>query len=190
MPQSAILIVDMLEAFAVGSEKLPPVDGLHEMSERIKTLLEKARGVGIPVIYVNDAFEPAEASIDKHMKLFGVHAIKGEPGTEVMAAIKPQKTDFVVEKKIYDGFYDTRLDSILRELEVKNIIVTGTWTHACVQHTVMGGWARGYKPFIVEDCVLCPNKEEHVYGLKYMQTFYGLKLISLEAALANLESMT
>jgi nicotinamidase/pyrazinamidase len=189
MERGALLVVDMLEAFALGTKTLPPVVGLDKMAKRVKKLVDKAREIGVPVFYVNDCFMPAEAAIDKHMKLFGVHGIKGDPRAEVMKILKPRKMDFVIEKKMYDGFYDTRLDSILRELEVKNIVVVGAWTNACVQHTVMGGWARGYRPYVVEDCVMCPDEKEHGDSIKYMKKFYGIKLLPHEEVLTLLEEM-
>ncbi len=136
--KTALIIVDMLKCFFHPTEKLPMLKNMEKVAESNKILLDECRQRGIPVIYSNDAFLPAEAPIDHHFKLFGVYAIKGTEGAEVIDLLTPTKNDFVIEKKLYDGFFNTRLDSVLRELGVDTVSVTGTWTNGCVQHTVMG----------------------------------------------------
>lgn len=179
----ALIIVDMLKVFFQSGEKLPTSKNLDKVAQNIKILSDECRRRGIPVIYSNDAFQPAEASIEPHFKLFGVHAIKGDPLSEVIDIIAPTQNDFVVEKRMYDGFYDTRLDSVLRALKVETVIVTGTWTDGCVKHTVMGAWARCYNPIVVEDAVTSPDENEHVWALKYMKKYYGAKILTVSEAL-------
>ena len=84
---------------------------------------------------------------------------------------------------MYDGFFETRLDSVLRQLKVDTVIVTGTWTNACVKHTVMGAWARSYQPIVPEEAVTCPDKKDHEWSLKYMEKFYATKIVTLSEAL-------
>ena len=179
----ALIIVDMLKAFFQPTEKLPMPKNLDKVAGNIKILLDECRKRGIPVIYANDAFLPAEAPIDHHFKLFGVHAIKGTTSSEVIDMLAPGENDFVIEKKIYDGFYNTRLDSILREMKVDTVMVTGTWTDACVKHTVMGAWARLYQPILPEDAVTSPNEDEHQWALRYMKKFYAAEIVSMSEAL-------
>ena len=178
--QLALIIVDMLKCFfQPPTEKLPLAKNLDKAAQNIKTVLEECRRCGIPVIYANDAFMPAEIPIDLHFKLFGVHAVKGDPLSEVTDLLTPTKNDFVVEKKVYDGFYNTRLDSILRELKVDTVIVTGTATDCCVKHTVMGAWERGYQPIIPKETVSCADDEQQQWALKYMERFYGARIVNV-----------
>jgi nicotinamidase-related amidase len=101
----------------------------------------------------------------------------------VIDLLTPTKDDFVIEKRMYDGFFETRLDSVLRQLRVDTVIVTGTWTNGCVKHTVMGAWARSYQPVVPEEAVTCPDEKEHEWALRYMKQFYAAKIVSLSEAL-------
>lgn len=181
--KTALIIVDMLKCFFHPTDKLPMPKNMEKVAESNKILLDECRRRGIPVIYSNDAFLPAEAPIDHHFKLFGVHAIKGTEGAEVIDLLTPTENDFVVEKKLYDGFFNTRLDSVLRELGVNTVIVTGTWTNGCVQHTVMGAWMRLYQPIVPEDAVTCPDENDQQGALRFMAKFYGAKIVNLSEAL-------
>ena len=115
-------------------------------------------------------------------------ATLGTPEALVVKELEhDENRDFIVPKKLYDGFYNTRLDSILRELDVKTCVVTGTWTNACVQHTVMGAFCRGYDVLILEDCCSCPDEQEHDHAMAYMKKFYGAVAMHSDAWIADLE---
>jgi nicotinamidase-related amidase len=180
----ALIIVDMMKIFfEPQSDKLPAPKNLDMVTKNIKILLDECRNRRIPVIYSNDAFCPAEAATEPHFKIRGVHAIKGDPLSEVIDLIAPTKDDFVVEKRMYDGFFETRLDTVLRNLKVDTVMVTGTWTDGCVKHTVMGAWARSYNPVVVKDAVTCPNEDAHKWALEYMEDYYAAQIVNLSEAL-------
>ena len=187
MQRTALLVVDMLTDF------LAPKPGL-ETPERITSLVENnqkvcrvARQKGIPIVFVNDAFQKTEIPIDRHFKLSIPHAIIGTEEALVVKELEyDESKDFIVEKKLYDGFYNTRLDSILRELDIKYCAVTGTWTNACVQHTTMGAWCRGYDVTLLKDCCSCPDEAEHEHALAYMKKFYGAAAVDSASWIASL----
>ncbi len=182
----ALIIVDMMKCFFAppsDNDKLLPSQDLERVSQNIKRMVDACHPAAIPVIYVNDAFCPAEARTEPHFKLFGVHAIKGDPLSEVIDLIAPTEKDFIVEKRMYDGFYQTRLDTVLRSLGADTVLVTGTSTSACVQHTVLGAWERCYQPIVVTDAVCGTNIHDHDYALGYMKRNYGAQLVSISEAL-------
>src|SRR5271155_731593 len=190
MHRTALLVVDMLADFLAPKPGLEAPEGIVSLVENNQKVCRVAREKGIPVIFVNDAFQKTEIPIDRHFKLSIPHAIIGTEEALVVKELEyDQNQDFIVEKKLYDGFYNTRLDSILRELDVKNCIVTGTWTNACVQHTVMGGFCRGYDVTVIEDCCSCPDEAEHDRALAYMKKFYGAQAIDSAAWIASLNDL-
>lgn len=188
MEKTALLVVDMLTDFFLPKPGLPIPVQMERLLENNQRAVRKARGKGIPVVFVNDSFQKTEIPIDRHFKLSSPHAIIGTEGAKVAKELEyDEDRDFVVPKKLYDGFYNTRLDSILRELDIRKCIVTGTWTHVCVQHTVMGAWCRGYDVILLKDCCSCPDEKAHAYGLDYMKAFYAAEIIDSNTWFARLE---
>jgi len=68
-------------------------------------------------------------------KIWGPHCVVGTPDADVVDEPAPRPGDYQIAKKHYSGFSGTRLEAVLRELDVKRVYVTGAWTEACVQHT-------------------------------------------------------
>ena len=187
MNQIALLVVDMLKEFFLPKEKLPAPTRIKEIANSNRKVVLKAREAGIPVIFNNDSFQKTEVPIDRHFKLFGVHAVEGTEGATIIDELEYDlERDFIVGKKLYDGFYNTRLDSILRELDIKRCVFTGTWTNACVQHTVMGAWCRGYDVTLLKDCCAAPDEESHEYALGYMKKFYAAEVIDSDTWISKM----
>jgi nicotinamidase/pyrazinamidase len=190
MNRTALLVVDMLKDFFVPKPELPTPVGIKTLVKNNQKVCRFAREKGIPVVFVNDNFQKTEIPIDRHFKLSSPHCIIGTTGAEVLSELECDETrDFIVPKKLYDGFYNTRLDSILRELDIKRCIVTGTWTNVCVQHTVMGAWCRGYDVTLLEDCCSCPEEKEHQHALAYMKKFYAAGAMSSKTWMAELSAV-
>ena len=123
----AILVVDMLNDFVTGSLACDRGKAIVPATAR---LLKAAREKGVPVIFCNDCHIKG---IDRELKLWGDHAIKGTPGAEVIPELELCEKDFVVPKRRYSGFFQTDLDILLKELGVQTVIITGL--HTCAAAT-------------------------------------------------------
>ncbi len=176
MGKPAVVIVDMLKGFFKGDPVPAPLNS-GRLIEANRALVEAAREAGVTVIFIKDNFWPEEVDIDIHFKLFGPHCIVGTPDAEVLDALDPRPGDFQIRKKRYSGFQGTRLDQVLRELGVTELYFGGTWTDA---------WSLCYRTTVVEDAVSSPSEEDHRSALSYMRRFYGIRVMSLEDAVAAL----
>jgi nicotinamidase-related amidase len=170
----------MLEDFVRGSLKC---ERAEKIIPKIKMLLEKARTLKIPVIYLNDSHLP---QVDFEVKFWGPHAIVGTKGAQVIGELKPKPSDFIVSKRRYSGFFETNLDLLLRELKAEKIVLTGIHTHLCVLHTAADAFYRNYKLIIPIECVEASSEEEHRMGLRFMEKFYGAKIVKLKDVLSLL----
>jgi nicotinamidase-related amidase len=189
MTRTALLVVDMLTDFFIAKPGLPVPVHMARLRENTQRVCRKAREKGVPIVFANDNFQKTEIPIDRHFKLSSPHAVIGTEGALIVKELEyDEDRDFIVTKKMYDGFYNTRMDSILRELDVKTCVVTGTWTNACVQHTVLGAWCRGYDVIVLKDCCSCPDEKEHEHALAYMKQFYGTEAMDSAAWIAQLEA--
>ncbi len=165
----ALIIVDMIHDFVDGKFGS---EGAQAIVPKIKKLIDWAREKKIPIIYLKDSHTPE----DPELRVWGEHAMEGTWGSEIVDELKPEKRDIVIPKKTYSGFFDTHLDSILKELEVKEVILTGVSTNICVQHTAADAFFRGYEVTVVSDATAAIDPSTHNSALDYMKLVYGANI--------------
>ncbi|MCP8308561.1 MAG: cysteine hydrolase [archaeon] len=168
MPE-AILVIDMAKDFVYGKLKC---DRAKRIIPNMKRLLESAREKSKPVIYVTDTHLP----VDREMTLWGEHSMKGEEGAQIIDELKPDKKDYMIEKRTYSAFYETGLDPLLRDLKVDTVVITGLHTNICDRHTAADAFFRGYKIIVPEDCVDAFTEKDHLEGLDYIKKIYGAEI--------------
>ena len=183
----AVIVSDMLNDFVTGNLK---TDRALRIVEPIKKLVEAARKHRVPVIYSNDAHLNIDFEV---VEKWGNHAIKGTPGAQVIQELMPTQNDFVVEKRVYSGFYETGLDSLLRSLYkgmgVETVILAGLHTHICVRHTAADAFFRGYRIIIPSDGVEAFTHEDHEEGLKYLKNIYNAEIKTVKEIIAEFEKI-
>jgi nicotinamidase-related amidase len=126
------------------------------------------------VIYVCDNHDPD----DKEFRKYGwpAHAVKGTKGADVIDELAPAPGDRIVPKSTYSGFYGTRLDDVLRKMDVDSLRLTGCVTHICILFTASDAVLRDYKVTVVEDGVAGITKEDHDAALRIMKSVMGVKV--------------
>lgn len=174
MAEEALLVIDMLNDFVNEGAPLE-VPETRRVMPAISRELRRARSNNIPVIYVCDSHAPD----DIEFRRFGwpAHAVKGTRGAEVVAVLKPEKGDIVIEKSTYSGFYQSKLDEVLNKLGVKRLRLTGCVTHICVLFTASDAVLRGYDVEVVSDGVAGLAREDHDAALRIMKNVMGAKII-------------
>jgi len=168
----ALVIIDMLNDFVLKGAVLE-VPAARKIIPNIKEKIEEAREKKIPVIYVCDSHKKG----DKEFEIWPLHAIKETEGAQVIKELSPEPGDYLVEKTTYSGFYNTELDDLLKRLDVKELIVTGTVTNICVMYTVSDAVLRGYKVRVLKDCVAGLNDEDHKFALRQMENVLKAEII-------------
>ncbi|GAB4423353.1 MAG: cysteine hydrolase [Thermodesulfovibrionales bacterium] len=173
MESEALLIIDMLNDFVLEGAPLEVPDA-RKVIPAIKREVELARKENKPVIYVCDAHEPD----DKEFFRFGwpAHAVKGTRGAEVVDELSPQGDDIIIQKTTYSGFYNTRLDEILKALGIDSIRLTGCVTHICVMFTASDAVLRDYNVTVVSDAVAGLSIEDHEAALRIMKNVMGVRI--------------
>jgi nicotinamidase-related amidase len=129
-PNSALLVVDVQKGV---------VEAAHDRDAvvtRIDGLVGKARGEGVPVVWVQHSDE---------------HLVRGSDDWLIAPELAPGETEHLVEKHYGDAFEDTSLESVLAGLGVGRLVVVGAETDACIRSTIHGAFARGYDATLVSD---------------------------------------
>ena len=177
LSKTAVLVIDILG----GQSGVVP--GLEDMGRNAVEIVKAARAKGLPVIFTNDAHEPA---FDKEIQLWGNHGIVGTDAAQPLAAFDLQPSDIIIPKRRYDGFFQTDLDLTLRELGVDTLIAFGCDTNICVLQTLAGAYFRGYKTVVPADACgtfLIGTQEG---GLEYFTRCYDSRVVSTQDVLGLL----
>jgi len=85
------------------------------------------------------------------------------------SAIHPELTSLpgerVVLKHRYSAFYNTNLETVLRCLNVKDVVVSGIMTNLCCESTARDAYFRDHRVFIPAEGTGTINEEMHVASL-------------------------
>ncbi len=171
-----IIVVDMINDFVTGKLGSP---GAQKIVPEVAALLKKARKQGIQVIYLRDAHN----ATDKEIGIWGQHAMKDTPASDIIPELKPEKGDIVIEKKWYSGFVDTELPAILKKTGADTLIFVGVSTDICVQNNVGHAYFSGYRTVVLQDCTASIEDSAHEQALKYMKDIYGAQITTSDKVL-------
>ena len=172
--KSALLIIDMLNEYLDPKGKIYCEAG-REIIGNISFLKKHFQENGLPVIYVNTSHINGG---DPETAKWGLHAMRGTWGAEVIPELKPDINDYVVLKRTYDGFFNTELEITLRSLGIDTVVVCGIHTHVCVLCTALGAFYRGFQVVALEDCMTTGYKPNHETRLRFFNSHIG-KLTNL-----------
>ncbi len=171
----ALIVVDMLSDFVDGALANPRA---HQIVEPIRRLIDHARSAGWVVVFSNDAHQPG----DPELKVWGEHAMAGDPGAQVIEQLRPVpgERELVSPKRVYGAFDGTGLDERLRALGVDEVVVVGQHTHICVRHTSYGALIRGYEITVPRDAVCAFEGVDEEQALDYLHSVYGAKITTVD----------
>ncbi|MEY8562446.1 isochorismatase family cysteine hydrolase [Eggerthellaceae bacterium 3-80] len=175
--KTAVLVIDVLGG---DGDVLP---GLEEMVKNAERICSAARAAGMPVIFSCDAHL---AGVDRELELWGDHGIKGTDAARPVASLGVCEDDFIVPKRRYDGFFQTDLDLLLRELGVDTLIAFGADTNICVLQTLAGAYFRTYKSIVAADACATFLIGTQEAGLEYFSRCYDSRVVTTEKVLEYL----
>lgn len=169
----ALVIIDMLNDFVDGKLANPRAQSIVEPLQK---LLAHARAEGWVVVFSNDAHQPG----DPELKVWGEHAMAGDPGAEVIPQLAPREGEIVSPKRVYGAFDSTGLDEQLRERGVDEVVLTGQHTHICVRHSSYGALIRGYEITIPRDAVCAFEGVDEDEALAYLESTYAARIVTVD----------
>ena len=99
--------------------------------------------------------------------------VRGSWGAQIIDELPPHETDHMVMKKAYGAFFQSSLDRVLRNLNVKTLVMTGIATNFCVETTSREAVAYGYHVVLVSDATATYDPDGHQATLKVIATGFG-----------------
>lgn len=171
LADTALLIVDLQNdflhpdgAYARGGQSSSAIAALPA---RIAPLAARMRSLGGLVIATQFTLVPGRAGeplVSPHLRQLRPFLKKGDfaPGSWGNATVDAlQPVDVVIEKIAYSAFYMTRLEWVLRKLEIARLVVGGIVTNGGVSSTVRDAHVRDIEATVLEDGCAAFSDEVH-----------------------------
>ena len=156
---TAIIVIDMQELFC----RLRPGEAAAATAQPIaplQRLLPHLRASGVPVIWLNWGNRPDKLNLAPGV-IRPFHRAGGPTppildkdsgDAQIIAGLVPDAADIHIDKYRLSGFWDTELDSVLRNLRVQTLLFAGVNLDQCVYATLLDAHCLGYDCLLVEDC--------------------------------------
>ncbi|MCE8006013.1 MAG: cysteine hydrolase [Aestuariivita sp.] len=146
------------------------------LPERIKPVVEALRAKGGTYLSAQFTLVPGpggEPLIAPHLKQLRPFLTKGDfaPGGfghSLVDTLAP--ADYTVEKVAYSAFYQTRLEYIMRALEIDTLIVGGIVTNGGVASTLRDAHLRNIETILLSDGSAAFNDDVHKATLTSLGT--------------------
>ena len=163
---TALVLIDVINDMAFeGAAAL--IQQAERMAARLSELKRRAVDAKIPVVYVNDNFGRWRSDFRQTVQ----HCTSPKsPGRRVSLRLRPTTRDYFVLKPRHSGFFDTTLDTLLKNLRVRTVILCGIAGNICVLFTANDAYMRGLRILVPEDCVVSNTAIENEYALEQMRT--------------------
>jgi nicotinamidase-related amidase len=163
--ETALLIVDVINDLDFPEAK-QLLRYVPSMARRISALKKRAKKAAIPVVYVNDNFGRWRSDLRSLVD----HCLKGD-ARAMVDLLRPDRDDYFVLKPKHSGFFSSTLETLLRYLGARDLIITGIAGNYCILFTANDAYMRDYSLTVPSDCVISNTASENREALKLMRHY-------------------
>ncbi|MDH7515114.1 MAG: isochorismatase family protein [Bacteroidota bacterium] len=180
--ESALLVIDMQRFFLDPASPTFTCGGVVVLP-RVKSLVAAFRRARRPVIFTRHVHHPSGLDAGIMGWWWDGMCLEGSPESEIHPDLAPLPAEKVVLKHRYSAFFDTDLGTILRCLNVKDLVVAGVMTNLCCESTARDAYFRDYRVFFCADATATICEEMHVASL--LNLAYGFARVTTVDAVAR-----
>jgi nicotinamidase-related amidase len=169
--RDALVLVDVLADFGHDDGHALFV-AFVQILPALQQVIGAARAEGVPIVYANDDFGTWSGDRDAVL----AEAQRRAPQPDVLTAVAPQHGDAFLTKPRYSAFDHTALDLLLREHQVRRLLLAGTATEMCVTQTAIDAREAGFQvTTLVQACASVDDRNARL-ALEYLERVAGVRL--------------
>lgn len=157
-----------------------------ETLPNMQRLQSAFRGHGIEVMYTvieSLTRDGRDRSLD--YKITGFNVPRGSRDAEVIDALAPGEDEIVIPKTSSSVFISTNIDYVLRNLGVRQLVISGLLTDQCVDSAVRDACDLGYLVTVVTDACATHSMARHESSLALNRGY--CRQVTTAALLAELD---
>lgn len=159
---NALLIIDMQKDFVLPGAPAQ-VAGAYATIPHIKQVLQHFREKKWTVFHVVREHRADGSDIEPFRRKDFLekqkYAVPGTPGCEIVDELKPLPGEFRIVKKRFSAFMKTPLDFVLRQMEIRCLVICGTQYPTCVRASIYDAIAYGYDITLLTDATSAQTPE-------------------------------
>jgi nicotinamidase-related amidase len=186
---TALIVVDVQNDFCSPDGSLAKagndVSAAVAMVPRLRELIDAARAVSMPVIFIHTIHDETNDSkywINRHGEdpsgtRGSMTCRTGSWGAEFYG-VEPLDGEIIVDKYRYSAFAGTNLQLVLRTLGTESLLFTGVATEVCVESSLRDGLFAEFFVSLVEDCAASYSREAHDNTVKTVKGYFGTVVTS------------
>src|SRR2546423_4398604 len=161
----ALIIVDVINDLDFPEAK-QLARFIPDLADKIARLKRRAKAACVPVSYVNDNF----ARWRSDFRALIEHCREGK-ARSLIEKLHPKQDDYFVLKPKPSGFFSSALETLLRYLGVRRLIITAIAGNFCVLFTANDAYIRDYELAVPSDCVISNTVKENKEALQLMKRY-------------------
>lgn len=141
----ALLLIDIQNDYFKGglSELVDPLQAVSNAQKALNTFREN----DLPIIHVQHISTEEDATF----------FLPNTDGVKFHATVEPLKSEHIVIKHTPNSFFETNLATIIKENNIKSLIVCGMMSHMCIDTTVRAAKDYGLDVTLLEDACTTKN---------------------------------
>src|SRR5271157_126655 len=179
--KTALLVIDMQDEFVKPHWTPFWVPEATRIVRRVRRLVDFCRSKKIPVIFT--AFARTHSYLDRprtgaFMPNRYAGKVLDDPSYfkdgRIWHGLPRRKDEVVIHKPSYGAFYDTPLETILKNLGRDTVIICGTLTNFCCGTTARQAYERGFKVIVGSDVTATDDPGLHEAELKTLRKGFAI----------------
>jgi nicotinamidase-related amidase len=161
---TALIVVDMLNRYD-HEDAEPLMESVRERLPAMRRLLDAAHEREILTVYVNDNYGDWSANGPKLAKL----ALAGKAPDLIEPIVPSDDVPFVIKAR-HSIFYQTQVEYLLREFEIRRVVLLGQVTEQCILYSALDAYVRHFEVAVPPDAVAHIHEDLAKAALRMMET--------------------
>jgi isochorismate hydrolase len=170
----ALLVVDMQEYF-LRQDSNAFIPSAPVIFNRITRMIDICKNKKIPIIFTRHINTISDA---KMMRNWWKNLLEeNDPLNEIHNKLNTQNA-IIIKKTQYDPFYNTNLETILKDFNTEQILICGVMTNLCCETVVRTAFVRGFEPFLPIDLTAAYNFQFHLSTMINLSFGFTIPVLS------------
>ncbi len=166
---------------AMGVDVEPLMPALNQLGcntdaalANISSILNKCREKGIRPIHIKiESYLQDSKDTGRLHSSAGMFYPPNGPASDFCDEAKPIEDEIILKKTCSGIHVGTPIDRILRNLNIKSVIVVGFYTDQCVSTSIRDLADLGYEVDMIEDAMTAMSQERHEKALQGIKKIYA-----------------